>query len=235
MENSDEVYNNDPDSNLRYVGSDPDNYVWFNNELWRIIGLFDGQPKIIRNDNYSTSLAWDTNEGTDWSNASLKNELNETFLSEIETISKSYINQEYTWKLGQTPNTPDYWTRSAIYGYERNTETTWTGAIGLMYISDYGYAADPTSTNCDTSLCDYACSSWLDTVEYSQWTLTIGNSISVFILPINTISSRMTCSFLDTMVTYATGYATRPTLFLKPEVVIIDGTGTSEDPYILDM
>ena len=29
------------DNNLRYVGSDPNNYVSFNNELWRIIGVFN--------------------------------------------------------------------------------------------------------------------------------------------------------------------------------------------------
>ncbi len=34
-------YDETSDNNLRYVGSDPNNYVSFNNELWRIIGVFD--------------------------------------------------------------------------------------------------------------------------------------------------------------------------------------------------
>ena len=29
------------DNNLRYIGADPNNYVSFNNELWRIIGVFN--------------------------------------------------------------------------------------------------------------------------------------------------------------------------------------------------
>ena len=33
--------NDDPDGNVRYMGADPNNYVLFNNELWRIIGVFD--------------------------------------------------------------------------------------------------------------------------------------------------------------------------------------------------
>ena len=33
--------NDDPDGNIRYMGADPNNYVSFNNELWRIIGVFD--------------------------------------------------------------------------------------------------------------------------------------------------------------------------------------------------
>ena len=34
-------YDNTVDNNLRYVGVDPNNYVSFNNELWRIIGAFN--------------------------------------------------------------------------------------------------------------------------------------------------------------------------------------------------
>ena len=29
------------DKNLRYIGANPNNYVKFNNELWRIIGVFN--------------------------------------------------------------------------------------------------------------------------------------------------------------------------------------------------
>ena len=34
-------YDNTVDNNLRYVGADPNNYVSFNNELWRIIGVMN--------------------------------------------------------------------------------------------------------------------------------------------------------------------------------------------------
>ena len=50
----------DPDHNLRYVGANPNNYVSFNGELWRIIGVFDGRVKIIR----ATYLRY--NDGTNW-------------------------------------------------------------------------------------------------------------------------------------------------------------------------
>ena len=29
------------DNNLRFIGANPDNYVWFNEELWRIIGVMN--------------------------------------------------------------------------------------------------------------------------------------------------------------------------------------------------
>ena len=70
------------DHNLRFIGSDPDNYVWFNNELWRILGVMnninDGtgkketRLKIIRNEPYSTVMALDIDDINDWSQASLQ-------------------------------------------------------------------------------------------------------------------------------------------------------------------
>ena len=47
--------------NLRYVGANPCNYVTFNDETagWRIIGVFDNQIKLIRNESIG-SYSWDT-------------------------------------------------------------------------------------------------------------------------------------------------------------------------------
>ena len=41
---------NTPDQNIRYYGSNPDNYVSFNNELWRIIGVFGNNVKLVRSE-----------------------------------------------------------------------------------------------------------------------------------------------------------------------------------------
>mgnify|MGYP004519555041 CR=1 FL=1 len=68
----------------RYEGKNPNNYVWFNNEYWRIIGVFDssthGQAnknlvKIIRADVLG-GLAWDKSSINDWTAASLNKLLN---------------------------------------------------------------------------------------------------------------------------------------------------------------
>ncbi|MBR5370328.1 MAG: InlB B-repeat-containing protein [Bacilli bacterium] len=54
------IADDDPDHNLRFIGANPDNYVWFNNQKWRIIGVFDGRLKLIQESigNY----AWDTSK-----------------------------------------------------------------------------------------------------------------------------------------------------------------------------
>ena len=49
---------NTPDQNIRYYGSDPNNYVRFNNELWRIIGVFGNNVKLIRSEKLG-NLSWD--------------------------------------------------------------------------------------------------------------------------------------------------------------------------------
>ena len=57
--------NNLKQTELRYAGANPDNYVKFNNELWRIIGLVntpEGQRvKIIRDGNIG-GYSWDSSD-----------------------------------------------------------------------------------------------------------------------------------------------------------------------------
>ena len=81
------------ENGLRYEGENPNNYVMFNNELWRILGVFsteydsdnDGTTdatanlvKIIRKDKIG-GLAWDKSNTNDWPNSSLYHLLNEQY------------------------------------------------------------------------------------------------------------------------------------------------------------
>ena len=82
------VYDGTSDNNLRYIGADPNNYVRFNDELWRIIGVMnnidDGagnkelRLKIIRDEPIGT-YSWD-NKGdygeNDWSTSAIQQVLN---------------------------------------------------------------------------------------------------------------------------------------------------------------
>ena len=85
------------DKNLRYVGASPKNYLKFNDEIWRIIGVFnnittldeqehektESLVKIVRNDSLG-NYSWDSSESTtnsgyginEWSQADLMYELN---------------------------------------------------------------------------------------------------------------------------------------------------------------
>ena len=54
---------NTEDKNIRYYGSDPNNYVSFNNELWRIIGVFGNNVKLVRSESLG-SLSWDSSDSS---------------------------------------------------------------------------------------------------------------------------------------------------------------------------
>ncbi len=63
------AYDATTDNNLRYIGSTPNNYVTFNNELWRIIGVMnnvdngtgkkESRIKLIREDTLNGTFSWD--------------------------------------------------------------------------------------------------------------------------------------------------------------------------------
>ena len=172
-----EAYNTNPNmlayddyGNLRYIGADPNNYVLFNDELWRIIGVFSedthgasGQKliKIIRNDSIG-DIVWDSGNVNDWSTASLQTTLNGDYLNGSGSYASTGIKSDtarnmietVTWKLGGTANytSSSNGLASHFYGYERGTTvysgrpTTWSGKVALMYPSDYGYATSGGST-----------------------------------------------------------------------------------------
>ena len=139
----------------RYEGKNPNNYVWFNNEYWRIIGVFDsgshGQEnknlvKIIRAD-VLDGLAWDKSNTNDWTTASLNKLLNGAYYNAQDGTSSGYCyasyltaNCDYTKKGIQAgyrnmiANVTWYLggyssqsaTAESFYGYERGT-TVYSG------------------------------------------------------------------------------------------------------------
>ena len=88
-----EEKDNTVDENIRYYGSNPNNYVSFNNELWRIIGVFGNNVKLVRKD-ILWSLSWDSSESSinsgygvnEWSQADLQNYLNKMYYGGDTTV-----------------------------------------------------------------------------------------------------------------------------------------------------
>ncbi len=110
--------------NIRYYGASPNNYIYFNCddynnqssstcEVWRIIGVFEGKVKIMRNesigdyswDNKGTSSGAEDNNGkNNWSDARLMKMLNAGY--ESETGGSLYWNrQSGTCYSGTTADT----------------------------------------------------------------------------------------------------------------------------------
>ncbi|MCI8544787.1 MAG: HYR domain-containing protein, partial [Bacilli bacterium] len=239
----------------RYQGPDPNNFVTFNGEAYRIIGVFNGQMKIIYWGNYTTAgqfyrntpMAWNSGNTNDWSQASLMTELNTTYWNTINSTYQNMVDQSHVWKLGGAYSFSAI-TRAQMYQYENGTAvypgrpTTWTGKVALMYPSDYLYATSGGST-CDstgistwgenTSKIECAQKSWLCSSSQWQWTLTTNNKSSgsaFVVLPKGNIDYK---TFSNSHVFYTESNHVRPVLFLTSDVKIKSGTGAATDPYIL--
>ena len=288
VSNPETMNNDDPDGNVRYMGADPNNYVSFNNELWRIIGVFnvastnggatEKRLKIIRNDSIGTYSRDNKSSGTgsstssagsnDWTDSTLMEVLNNGAywnrvsgtcpsgqngatkncdFSSIGLIeeTKNMIG-DAVWNLGGTASytSASNGLVSHWYGYERGTTvyigrpTYWIGKIGLMYLSDFGYATSGgTTTNRESCLAKelygWSSSSYSDCKnnDYllsssSQWTMTPHSSISGSVFYVNTSAG------LGYNGAYI-GYAVRPTAYLKSSVLITSGDGSQDNPYIL--
>ena len=144
----------DPDSNIRYIGANPNNYVYFNCsdysnqsdstcEKWRIIGVFknmtkeDGSKadlvKIIRDDSLG-KIVWNSNNVNDWSKASLQTTLNGEYYNgtyatgAFKNDSTRNAIESVVWNLGGTANydSASNGLASHFYGYERGT-TVYSG------------------------------------------------------------------------------------------------------------
>ena len=114
----------------RYEGKNPNNYVWFNNEYWRIIGVFDstshGQSgknlvKIIRAD-VLDALTWHKSNSNDWTAASLNSLLNGVYYNAQDGTSSGFC---YGYSTSVTANC-DYTKKGIQAGYRKMiANVTW--------------------------------------------------------------------------------------------------------------
>ena len=235
----------------RYRGANPKNYVTFNNEVWRIIGVFptdDGTGKIenrikIIKDQSIGNKYWDTSGeygSNNWARpATLNTELNTTYLNSLDSTAQNMIGDAKYYLGGYKDTTI---TSEVMYSYERKIKNTTSnefyygtnpnnlvGKLGLMYASDYGYAA---SDECKQTLNNYNNT----TCKNNNWLFKSNNE---WILPQNANDSGGVFYFYSgggVSCNYRAGgwqFAVRPGLYLKSSVQIIGGSGTSTDPYVI--
>ena len=272
------IKDNTVDRNIRYAGSNEmvKNYVSFDGEVWRIIGIVDGKVKLVKEESigsYSWDSSasdmntgrgyniWETIEGQTKADGTTKADLN-ILLNEgyyggnypstcyggrsnatktcptatINSTLKTMVDENAVWYLGGH-NTPGIQPKE-MYGYERGTtvysghtdiaKTEWTGPVGLIYPSDYGYAAD--RTKCIETLVDYdntTCkeNNWLYKNSY-YWTQSPYSSSSNIVFLVSS------SGIVDSNYAF-NAYGVVPAVYLKSNILIESGEGTIDNPYIL--
>lgn len=97
--NTDLAYDNTIDNNLRYIGEDPNNYILFNNELWRIVGVmnnvtdYNGNKKsllkIVRSESIGMIPVCNSSNDCTWNDSILMDVLENYYFNKKEYSSTS--------------------------------------------------------------------------------------------------------------------------------------------------
>ena len=297
--------------NTRYIGSNPNNYVSIDGDIWRIIGIMkdvdDGtgnkedRVKLIRASSIG-SYSWDISESSvnngygvnEWSGADLMKLLNPGYESETVGGSLYWNNKSGTcytgrgnsakscnftstgikdklktlisdavWNTGSNGRNGYLSTSNGLakhfYTYERSDDdgkkcsssdwcndtvertTTWTGKVGLMYPSDYGYATSGGATTDRTTCLNTNLNIWPDDSSVSDcknndWLLL---SITQWTISPYAYSSDAYCAFYVysggsvSSTSVSRNYVVRPVVYLTSNVGVQSGDGSRGNPFIL--
>ena len=265
------------DGSYRYAGPSEttNNYVCFgydstdgscpNDNLYRIIGVFDGEVKLIKYDYAKSTLLgtdgdygktyqeagyggtnkgqnsqaeiggyyWNRNGTNTWSESQLNTvNLNTNYLKNIGDEWSKKIS-DHTWKVGgNTYANIISQTAPTAYQNEINspaTNKTVNAKVGLMYVSDYGYAVEPSAWG--TTLYNYDSigitnKSWMY-MGLIEWTLAprTDNSYSAFVVG--------DTGNVGSSVVNPSPLGVRPVLYLKSTIGYGGGSGTAEKPILV--
>lgn len=217
------------DNLYRYAGANPNNFVCFGSDeetcpednLYRIIGVFGENVKLIKTISVGNMR---------WASDSQKTYLNGEYILNLGIYTKNIINT--MWKTGgSSPENIKNVVPSVVYQNEiKNPEdvSTNTLQIGLMYVSDYGFAASPSAWT--TNLESYN-SSLITSVNWlylglKEWTIT---KAGVNYSNVYRIDDTGTIIYEYSRENGKTGEI-RPTFYLNSNIYYITGSGTYSDP-----
>lgn len=186
---------------------------------------------------------WDYKLTTKATNTWSTSSLNTTNLNTnyINNIGSTWANKIAitTWKVGG-----NYFERinnmvsSGAYANEITNQnalnstdnaTTYSAKIGLMYVSDYGFAVEPSAWTLTMSSYNNTISTnWMH-MGYQEWTITRYSDGSNGVFVVGTTGETSGYN----IVSYYPGV--RPVFFLESSVTYSSGTGTSSDPIRINL
>ena len=221
------------DNSYRFAGASEsvNNYICLGSDattcpdanLFRIIGVFGDQTKVIRAKSVEKK-EWHTSDDNTWSSSSLNTYLNGEYLTSLGTIADKITT--ITWKVGGGSDTYLHDVPKTAYQYEVGSSastTTYDAKIGLMYVSDYGFAADQSVWT--TKLSSYSSNTSKNWLYLGSTEFTISRH-SVFTEYSFRVSSTgdVNYGFLD----YSN--SVRPSFNLESSVKYVSGSGSMSDP-----
>ena len=208
-----------------YKGTNPNNYLTFNNEIWRILSVeADGSLKIVR-DELLQDTAFDSTNSSNWDRPSdIKTYLNGEYLEGI-TVNKDKI-EDSTWSIGAV--TYDNNDLAGQIADENGTQSQ-EASVGLITVSEYLRANTNTEECGNLSLNNdnrdtCKTTNWLYKGSF-YWTLSpqVDDLVSVF-----SVTSAGNVNNPPALLSYGIW----PVLYLSSDISL-SGTGTQEQPYTI--
>ena len=174
-----------------------------------------------------------SNYNNTWSTSLLnKTNLNTNFINNIGTTWANKI-VTTTWKVGGNTwaniakSTPSVAYQNEIVSpdageYSTTGETEYSAKIGLMYVSDYGFAASPSAwTLILNSYFDVAGINWMY-MGFYEWTISRDSDNSGYAFSVS--SGSVSNDFVSR------SYAVRPVFNLLSSTTYVSGSGSMSDP-----
>ncbi len=250
------------DGNYRYAGINPNNYICFGSSdipcsednLYRIIGVFEDCTKLIKADYISDEMIGTTSYVSDYvstygNSNNYKGNKQQTNITTYKHGSTGVRNSSITSALNTdffniiyddtSIITSTSWNSGSISDINLNIKDVFDNEvtnnevhvinlkIGLMYISDYAYATVP--DNWDTTLANYnevANDNWLY-MGLNEWTFTSSSLTYPYGMYIITDSGDI--EYNDD----GNAGAVRPVFYLSDDVIYKSGNGSIDNPIII--
>lgn len=220
------------DGKCTYKGTNPNNYIIFNNESWRIISIEDsGVIKIVKNESVDIRQ-WHSSNNNDWETSDIKSYLNSEYLSTIMEQNKII---RHMWNIGSViTNNNDL----ASQINKENSIKSQDAYVGLITVSEY-LRANNNKDECgtfslnNTNRTTCLKTNWIYNIFPSQtnnlWTISPYDSDT---LGIYTIDGDLGLSGTIGGDWARTSNSVVPVLYLSSEITL-SGSGTEQDPYII--
>ncbi len=213
---------------LVYRGEDVNNYVSFNNQLWRIVKVdSEGDIKLVLAQLTNESYAYDEayNSEAEYESGITSNYLNTNIRKVLDNYYKDNFSTDSKAKIvSKDICVGKYTDESDEYSVEKECSIKKEDEkIGLLNASDYKNAS-----------LDSGCTK-LESQECSNYNYLSSNAITTWLL--NTSSRNTYEGFYlhgEITITGASNYINiNPVIFITSKSIVSDGNGTLEKPYII--
>lgn len=227
-----------------YRGANPNNYITFNNEMWRILSIeADGTIKIIKNGSVG-NMELNNDCKYNWETSYVNNYLNNNYLTTITLENQNYI-VDGIHSIGLVQVNNELENNDLTSQIASENSKLWPGKIGLMAVSEF-IRTNSDIINCgnfnlnnqNSNLCSNT--TWIQNILTENqitevWFITYagdnGGSSFVYYIDgqiIKTGPANVTGR--NCRDTINNSYNILPTLYLSSDITLT-GKGTKEEPY----